>query len=302
MELMNIEKPALFSFRECLWFLDRGYDDCLFRIKDGMLTKLVLLDNEPVLFCISDAGNALAVELLLGKVTEEQLPKLRAYIMEWFDMHNDLTPFYELLKKEKKLQYMYKEFEGLRLISIADLFEALCWSIIGQQINLNFAYKLKRRLVETYGTAITFDDHIWHLFPSPAIIASLTVEDLKPMQYSQSKAKYIIGIAQAFVAGDLHLQKIAALPGYLSKQQALTAHKGIGIWTANYVLMKTLRVPDAIPYGDVGLLKALESHNIIKERNEAATIERFFKKFKGWETYLVFYLWRSLAAPVFQDK
>lgn len=301
-ELMKIEKPALFSFQECLWFLDRGYDDCLFHIRDGHLTKLIQLGTEPILFRVHDAGSSIAVEILKGNPSNEQMPELRAYIMEWFDMNKDLSPFYALLQNDKKLQYMQKEFEGLRLISIADLFEALCWSIIGQQINLTFAYKLKRRLVETYGTAISHEGHTYHLFPSPEKIASLTVEDLRPMQYSQSKARYLIGIAQAFASNQLSRQMLDTLPDFLSKQQALTAHKGIGIWTANYVLMKTLRVPAAIPYGDVGLLKALETHDIIKERTETDKIERLFKKYKGWETYLVFYLWRSLAAPSFQTK
>jgi DNA-3-methyladenine glycosylase II len=301
-DLMKIEKPAFFSFQECLWFLDRGYDDCLFHIRAGKLTKLIQFGNEPVLFRVSDAGDFLAVEILKGNLTADQVPQLRAYIMEWFDMHNDLSPFYSLLQKDKKLQYMHQDFQGLRLISIADLFEALCWSIIGQQINLNFAYKLKRKLVEAFGTAFLFEDHTYHLFPSPEKLATLSVEDLRPMQYSQSKAKYLIGIARAFADNLLSREMIAALPDFLSKQQALTAHKGIGIWTANYVLMKTLRVPEAIPYGDVGLLKALESHNIIKERSESEKIDRFFKKYKGWETYLVFYLWRSLASPSFQTK
>lgn len=300
--LMTIDKPALFSFRECLWFLDRGYDDCLFRIQNGSLTKLIQLGSEPVLFRVSDAGDSLAVEILKGNLSEPQVQALRAYIMEWFDMHQDLGPFYALLQNDKKLQYMQKDFEGLRLISIADLFEALCWSIIGQQINLTFAYKLKRRLVEAYGTAITHEDHTYHLFPSPEKLASLSVDDFRPMQYSQSKANYLIGVARAFAANQLNRQMLDDLPDFLSKQKALTAHKGIGIWTANYVLMKTLRVPAAIPYGDVGLLKALETHNIIKERTESDKIERFFKKYKGWETYLVFYLWRSLAAPSFQTK
>ncbi|NML20281.1 DNA-3-methyladenine glycosylase 2 family protein [Pseudoflavitalea sp. G-6-1-2] len=301
-ELMTIEKPALFSFRECLWFLDRGYDDCLFRIHDQQLTRFILLDGKPILFRISDAGNSLAVHLLHGSVSDHQLPLLRNHIMDWFDMNKDLSPFYALLQRDKKLQYMPKDFEGLRLISITDLFEALCWSIIGQQINLTFAYKLKRRLVEAFGTALTYEDHTYHLFPSPEKLRSLSVEDLRPLQYSQSKAKYLIGIAQAFAEKKLSYEMLAALKDFNAMQQALIAHKGIGVWTANYVLMKTMRVPNAIPYGDVGLLKALETHEIIKERNETEKIERFFKKYKGWEAYLVFYLWRSLAPPVFQTK
>lgn len=299
---MTIEKPALFSFRECLWFLDRGYDDCLFRIHNQQLTKFMLLGKTPILFRISDRGSELSVQLLHGTVSAEQMPVLRNHIMEWFDMHKDLSPFYTLLQKDKKLQYMPADFEGLRLISITDLFEALCWSIIGQQINLTFAYRLKRRLVETFGTALTYEDHTYHLFPPPEKLASLSVDDLRPLQYSQSKARYLIGIAQAFAEKKLSYEMLAALNDFNSMQQALISHKGIGVWTANYVLMKTMRVPDAIPYGDVGLLKALETHGIIKERSEAEKIDRFFKKYKGWEAYLVFYLWRSLAPPVFHDK
>lgn len=43
------------------------------------------------------------------------------------------------------------EFYGLRNIGIPDLFEAIVWGILGQQINLAYAYTLKRRLVETFG-------------------------------------------------------------------------------------------------------------------------------------------------------
>ncbi len=88
---------------------------------------------------------------------------------------------------------------------------------------------------------------------------------------------------------------IKALPGLTSKQQALTQLKGIGIWTAHYALMKSLREPASVPHGDVGLLNALSNHSIIAERSETGKIERLFKQFKGWESYLVFYLWRSLA-------
>jgi 3-methyladenine DNA glycosylase/8-oxoguanine DNA glycosylase len=75
----------------------------------------------------------------------------------------------------------------------------------------------------------------------------------------------------------------------------LTAIRGIGVWTANYALMKTLKQLQAIPYGDVGLLNALLNHGLIKDKKDTAGIEQLFRRFKGWESYLVFYLWRSLA-------
>ena len=298
-KIWRIEKPALFSFRECLWFLDRGYDDCLFSIRNEEVRKAVLIDNQPVLFSVKEDGPSLLITLLKGSVSANSQTWLQDYVMEWFDMNLDLSPFYHLLQKDKRLAYMSRDYAGLRLISIPDLFEALCWSIIGQQINLTFAYKLKRRLVEKYGRAIEWEDTPYHLFPHHSVLAQLTTADLRPLQFSESKARYLIGVAQAFTNGQLSMSAIQSLSGWQAKQQALTSFKGIGVWTANYVLMKTLREPTAIPHGDVGLLKALETHKIIAERNETEKIQQFFRRYKGWEGYLVFYLWRSLAAPAF---
>ena len=74
---------------------------------------------------------------------------------------------------------------------IPDLFEALYWSIIGQQINLIFAYKLKRIFTEVYGTKLTFEGINYHLFSKPEIVANIKVEDLLPFQFSNRKAEYI---------------------------------------------------------------------------------------------------------------
>lgn len=298
--VIEVPKPPLFSFNECLWFLDRGYDDCLFQIRDASVTKAIFIENKPVLFRVSEQEEQLHVNIIQGDPSPRGRLILKDYVMDWFDMHTDLDPFYGLLQKHRKLAYMSTDYKGLRLINITDLFEALCWSIIGQQINLTFAYKLKRRLVETYGTALEAGGEKHYLFPAPAMLAQLSTSDLRPLQFSESKARYVIGIAGAFASGQLSKEMLTSLPGFEKKQQALTAFKGIGIWTANYVLMKTMRESSAIPFGDVGLLKALENHNIIKERDEEEKIHALFRRYKGWESYLVFYLWRSLASPVFQ--
>lgn len=297
-----IPKPPLFSFQECLWFLDRGYDDCLFRVKNGQVLKAILVEGSPVVFAVHEYENNLKVNVLEGNCSKNGEAFIRQYLTEWFDLGKDLSPFYNLLNQDLRVAYMVENFNGLRLMGIEDLFEALCWSIIGQQINLNFAYKLKRKLVEAYGTKVFYEDEIFYLFPEPAVISRISIPDLKAMQFSESKAKYILEVARAFVENRLSKEILTALPDFEVRQKALIAIKGIGVWTANYVLMKTLRDASSIPFGDVGLLKALVSHQIITERKEVEKISAFFSNYKGWESYLVFYLWRSLSTPVFQAK
>ena len=292
-----IPVDSLFNFKECLWFLNRDFDDCMHTIEGDTVVKALEVEGKPYLFRISDNGSGLKVDILEGEYTPALELAIGRFIDEWFDLRRNLQPFYKLLEKEKKLAYMTEAYQGLRLIGLPDLFEALCWSIIGQQINLTFAYRLKRRLVENYGRSIVYGGNNYHLFPEPRALAKADITALRDMQYSQKKAEYVIGIAGIFKEGLMSKIILQDLSSFAAQQQALTAIRGIGIWTANYALMKSLRIAGAIPYGDVGLLQALVNHGLIKDRKDQAGIDRLFKKFKGWESYLVFYLWRSLSQP-----
>ena len=267
----------------------------MYRVNDMEVIKAILINGEPFLFSVSENAKDIVVHVLDGKPDAYQRAWLLDYVEDWFDLNTDLKPFYKQLSADKRLAYMCDEFKGLRLIGIPDLFEALCWSITGQQINLTFAYKLKRRMVEAYGQQLIFEGTTYNLFPEPERLAQLTVPELRAMQFSDKKAEYVITVAKAFASGQLSKEKLRGLPDLESKQKALTALKGIGIWTANYALMKSLREPTSIPHGDVGILNALANHGIIKQRSETEKIEGLYRKFKGWESYLVSYLWRSLA-------
>ncbi|WP_026628783.1 DNA-3-methyladenine glycosylase family protein [Dyadobacter alkalitolerans] len=293
-----IPVPALFSFEECLWFLNRNYDDCLHIIKGDTIFKALEVGAEMLLVSIREHSDFLELEILKGEATHENKSYLIGYVCEWFDMDTNIQPFYDLLKADGRIAYMAEDYKGLRMIGISNLFEAICWCIIGQQINLSFAYKVKRRLVEHYGKRIDHENESYYVFPEPEVLAAADPDLLKDMQFSKQKSDYVIGIARAFANGSLDKEAIRALPDFAARKKALTDHKGIGVWTANYVLMKSLQEPGGIPHGDIGLLNALSNHNIIQDRSETGKIDALFQQFAGWESYLVFYLWRSLTFKV----
>lgn len=290
-----IPVPRCFSFQECIWFLDRNYDDCLHVIDQTGIKKALVIHDEIILIKIVERPGFLEIMVLSGENNATIREYLVGFIVEWFDINRDIQPFYDHLANDPYLAYMCEAFGGLRLMGIEDLFEALCWSVIGQQINLSFAYRLKRRIVERYGRFVSFENEVFFTFPGYQVLALAEPEDLKAMQFSQKKAEYVIGLAKAFSSGALSKQRVADLPDFPSRQKLLMSYKGVGLWTANYALMKSLRESEGIPHGDVGLLKALVGHGIISDRNEKEKIEQFFNSYKGWENYVVIYLWRSLA-------
>src|SRR5699024_1206194 len=147
---------------------------------------------------------------------------------------------------------------GLRIIGIHDLFEALCWGDIGQQINLAFAYTLKRRFVESFGQATIYQGKKYWLFPDYQKVANLAVEDLAELKMTQRKSEYNIGVAQLMASGALSKEDLLKLGRLQAAEKELVKIRGIGPWTANYVSMRCLRYPDSFPVADVGLMNALK--------------------------------------------
>jgi DNA-3-methyladenine glycosylase II len=294
-QIISIEAPLNFNFQECLWFLDRNFDDCVHKVNVDQVIKVIEIEGQQVLVSVAFYESKLQIELLEGDLKQSDLNKLKQFVSDWFDLEKDMESFYRLIKNDERLAYMAISYNGLRLIGIPNLFEAICWAIIGQQINLTFAYKLKRRLVEKYGTSMSYNGINYHVFPDCEVLANLYPDDLKEMQFSKSKAEYLITIAKAFASGEISKDKLLALPDLNARQKVLNNIKGIGVWTANYALMKSLKEHSCVPYGDAGLLNSLLNHKIITDKKQHKEIELFFNDYPGWESYLVFYLWRSLS-------
>lgn len=297
MQKKTLTLPARepFSFTECLWFIDRGYDDCLVHIRQGRIRKAFILDGEKLILDVWGDDKGLKAMIAGEQVKSKSVSYIEQYLMRWFDLEIDLKEYYQALSSNSKLDYMTKAFYGLRLIGIPDLFEAIVWCIIGQQINLSFAYRIKRRLVEQYGGRVSYEGSLYYTFPSPDDLLNVNCDDLLSMQLSRSKANAIMELSRAFLQGKISEALLAELTDFESQRNVLMSVKGVGTWTANYVLMKSLKVRDSIPYGDAGLVNALMKHKVIQDKRDLAGTKQLFKTFKGWESYLVFYLWRSLS-------
>jgi len=295
MKKWSIPKPAHFDFEEILWFLDRGYDECLYEATATHVIKLIPIQDQFVLIKI-EASTAEVIIQLLTDLPDELTQQALQYVLGWLDIERNLAPLHQSIAQHDTLSKQIGHIRGLRLIGIPDLFEALAWSVIGQQINLTFAYRLKRRLVEQYGGRVAYQGKSYYHFPSPEQIASCEVEELKSLQFSTRKAEYLIGIAQLMAEGKLSKNELMQLPDTQARIERLCKIRGIGEWTANYTLMKCLREMTCIPYGDAGLINAIKLVDGLAQKPDRAYTAAFFAEMSGWEAYTTFYLWYSLSS------
>lgn len=291
---LRVPAPADFNFEECLVFLNRSLQENLHRIKDGRIRKLINHQQELVLFEITHSHRHLHIDFLNGTPSEEGKRAAADYVWEWFDLKTDLAPFYEMAAQDSILQPIVKDHYGLRILGMPDLFEALAWAIMGQQINLTFAYTLKKRLVENFGASLVYEGETYWTFPAFRAIAALEMNDLTQLQFSGRKAEYLIGVAGEMAKGKLLKENFMNRADTETIERELVAFRGIGPWSANYVMMKCLAITSAFPLADVGLHNALKKQLELGQKPSLAEIERYAENWKGWEAYATFYLWRSL--------
>lgn len=206
-------------------------------------------------------------------------------------LRQDPTPFERTAAKDRAFGALAAQRPGLRIPLTADVWESLVWAILGQQVNLAFAYSLRRALVERCGetSVLGLRGH-----PGPEALARLAPEDLAGLRLSRAKAECLLRVAQSAAAGDLDLE---ALPeGAASRASArLRAIKGIGPWTAQYVLMRGCGFADCVPVGDAGLTLALQRHLGLDHRPGPSETEALLAPFAPHRSLAVFHLWASLT-------
>lgn len=290
---LEIHPPSPFNFEECLVFLNRSSRECLHHIEKGTFYKLLNINNNLVLVTVTAISNKLRISYPENQPAPDTRNQLLQFIIDLFDLDRDLNPFYQEHLEDPILGELLNEYWGLRMVGIPSLFEAITWAIIGQQINLSFAYELKCALVKAYGTRHVIQGREYWLFPSPDTIGALVKGDLYDLKFTNRKSEYIINVARLIAEGELSKSKLLKIrPSEV--EASLTEIRGVGPWTANYVMMKCLRYPTAYPFSDVGLKNALKIRLGRKRKPTNEEIRSLGLNWLGWQAYATFYLWRSL--------
>ena len=163
-------------------------------------------------------------------------------------------PLRELAQRNRYVAGLVEDFAGYRPPLVVDPFEMLVGAISAQQVNLRWANTVRGRLVEGFGRVHEVQGtEVWE-FPRPERIAEASVQELHRLQFTRAKSEAIIGLAKAAAAGELD-----ALPDLSNEEvvERTTALRGIGRWTADWLLARGLGRPDVVAAGDLGVRKAV---------------------------------------------
>jgi AraC family transcriptional regulator of adaptative response / DNA-3-methyladenine glycosylase II len=206
-------------------------------------------------------------------------------VRRMLDLDADPDAIDEVLSADPALRDLVLAAPGLRVPSHVDGFEVAVRTIVGQQVSVAGANTVLGRHIGTFGTPVdlalarTFG--LTHAFPSPAALAEA---DDETFGMPRSRARAVIGLAQAVADGKLVLD-----PGVDRDEvrEQLLAMRGIGPWTADYVVMRALAHPDILLTTDLVLKRELERRGITPQDTE---------RWRPWRSYAGMHLWRSTPA------
>ena len=294
----NITPVAPFDFEltagYLTYFQGRYATDSLV---DGVYRRLLDLDGQLVLASVSSLGSLekpeLSVELQGEGLTSDNVEVATDKVAWILGVGQELEPFYASAQGDPAMAAITQRFHGLHMPHTASVFEALVLAILGQQIATNVARIIRTLLIETYGPRQTIDGETYYAFPRPETLAALRVEDLRGMKLSQRKAEYVHGIActalddPEFIEGLHHLDDEAVV-------RQITSLRGVGNWTAQWLLIRALGRPDALPLGDLALRRVVSRLYFQDEPLNDTQVEEFCRRWSPYRTYATTYMFTAM--------
>jgi DNA-3-methyladenine glycosylase II len=202
--------------------------------------------------------------------------------------------FYRSFRADPVVGAAIRDFRGLRGAGVPSLWEGLVTAILAQQVNLHFAYDIRRELAETFGRRGRFAGETFIAFPTPESMADETPAKLRRFRLSESKARAIHGLARAFADGVLAEAEIAALDDEAAIER-LTGFRGVGRWTAEIALLRGLGRSDIFPAGDLGVVKYL-AQGLLGHQDKAKedAMRRFAERWQPWRGLALVYGYAEL--------
>jgi DNA-3-methyladenine glycosylase II len=299
---MIIHPLAPFNFTQTLRFIlcppallnGRQFAPLLDHFVDGEYRRVMELGTQLILYGVREEGHlldpALRVRILAGPDHDRARRAVAREVARQFSTGLDLQPFYALAERDPVLRQLIVHFRGMRVPQAPRVFEILISAIIEQQVNLSFAHKVKKALIDTYGRGVDFEGRRYRAFPEPATLALTTPGEMLRLQVSGPKARYIITISRLALDGTLDLENLRPLEPALAHEKLLEL-KGVGHWTAQYVGLRALGHLDCLPAADVGLQKVIQYFYGLRKRPTPERVQKMARAWQGWRSYATFYLW-----------
>jgi len=241
-----IDVPASLELFRC-WG-----DDGIERWDGHVLVRTTRVAGQVIPFACTHVGSVMAPAVDVAVSDAAMAPAVEALVQRMFVTAPEA--FRTLTLSDPAVAHFDSRFPGVCPVLQAEFFTALVRSISAQQVNLRWAATTRRRLAEAFGRRYSLGPYqVIHL--DVERLAAADAAELRALQFTTRKSEYIIALSRAVVDGALELEALQEAPDD-EVTARLTALRGLGRWTAEWFLARSLGRPRVVA-GDLGVRKAV---------------------------------------------
>jgi DNA-3-methyladenine glycosylase II len=281
-----------------VWALRRRPENAVDRWDGRTYRRVLLIDSQAVEVAVSQSGGSeepqLEIDLSGPRLTVQQGNTARVLLERMLGVHKDLNPFYGLATSDPRLKPLVDEFRGLKPPQFPTVFEAVANGIACQQLSLLVGILLLSRLAQQIGVMPASAKGAPHAFPSPTNFSEVSEQSLKSLGFSANKSRALLEISSAIRDRCLNPESFAKLDNQGALER-LVKLKGVGRWTAEYVLLRGLGRLDIFPGDDVGARNKLAQ--FLHEKNPL-DYDGVRRAVAGWQPYAGFVYFHLLLARI----
>ena len=206
----------------------------------GMLTKAVMVDGQTVVFRVSPErdGRGVYYEIFSETpITKAVAEKVSDGVSFFLSLEDDLAPFYAIAARDPKFYPIAKSQVGLHHVKSWSLFEITCWALLSQRTQRPVAKKTKDAMTERFGGSIEFEGKTYRAFPDHQTLKTAKVAEILAVTRNRRTAERISSLLSTFE--DLEEEFLLTAP-YEKAEERLKRIKGIGDWSAQFILFRGL--------------------------------------------------------------
>lgn len=292
--MLKIEPTPPFDFDLSAKIFSDG-DKQICKYSEGKFLRVIQVNDKLILIVIESKGSVNEPEILVelesnGRILDDDRKITEEVVCSLFDLKLDLKSFYKVVRSDKVMSKLTQKLYGLKSGTTPTVFEALVYSIIEQQISLNVAFSMEKRLIKTFGDVLRIDNEVYYAFPTPQKLVSATIDHLRSCGLSSKKAEYIRDISNLITDGELDLEKFKNYRENEDIIKELCKIRGVGIWTAELTMVRGMHKLDAIPADDLGLRRYISRYYCNDRRISGEEARKIAEEWGEWKGLASFYL------------
>jgi DNA-3-methyladenine glycosylase II len=243
-----------------VWALRRRSRNLIDRWDGATYRRVIVVETRPTELAVRQAGSAAAPTLIVTATpplqTLQERREVRSMLDRLLGLRIDLTGWYRTAADDARLRPLVARFFGMKPPRFPTMFEAVVNAFACQQLSLEVGLELLNRLATISSTRFGTLRDPHYAFPTAHDVARRRPELYHAIGFSGQKVRALVDLAQAITRRQLALESIDEEDDAVVRQRLLEL-RGVGRWTAEYVLLRGLGRLSVVPGDDVGAQKRL---------------------------------------------